>query len=90
VRSAASTVVAAALSSICVEECVSSRAVRGTLRICCSTDLIDCVTAVSLDFGEQVLASSYSAQRSHDLRGHSERFATSTFNCSLLRPGGQP
>jgi len=55
-RSAASTVVRSALPSIRAEEFLSSRAVSATLRVCCSTDFAVCLTAVSADFGEAVLA----------------------------------
>jgi flavin-binding protein dodecin len=46
-RSAASTVVRSALSSIRVEECVNSRALSATLRLCCSTESAVCFTAAA-------------------------------------------
>src|SRR5262245_57285286 len=62
-RSAASTVVRSALSSIRAEECLSSRAVSATLRVWCSTDFAVCFTAASVDFGAAVPAMTDNVRR---------------------------
>src|SRR5688500_6388959 len=66
-RSAARTVVRSALVSIRADECLRSRAVSATLRVCCSTDFAVCLTAAPAVLGELLLAILDNARQSEEL-----------------------